>query len=78
MSFRENSSPSCSPNDLAVIEVVLRHICKLHAWSPRSESAMEAGRFLLATFDDGVTDSMELLDHFKQAAARRAARVRQD
>lgn len=77
MPDRENSPPSYSPSDLAVIEGVLRHICHSRGWSSASENAMEAGRFLLAKFEDGTTDSVELLDLFEQAAAAREGRVRQ-
>lgn len=73
----EYSSPSYSSQDLAVIEQVLGQICRSHGWPPTSEHAMEVGRFLLARFEDGVTDPADLLQAFEQAKPTRMGRVQQ-
>lgn len=64
--FDNSDTPSYSPEDLAILEAVLQDLCKSRHWAPMSEDALQAGRFLLARFDEGLKDPVKLRALFEK------------
>lgn len=64
-------SPSYTPDDLAVLEHVLRDICASRKWPATCEEALQAARFLLAQFDGGLREAELLRAVFEKAMTQR-------